>query len=464
MSCPIHDRCTCYGASLQYTTSMTTGSTSMGSPQSVPQTNNILLGYEWAAPLVTSSAAWCPLEPVIIQPPTLRSGQEMIQSDRYRLGNLHEASPLHHSAYHRESRVHDREQKQASSFREQVRFPLPHIPLRAKAKVKLAAQHPYPTPYIQGVSRMAMPSHASLLQSHRSSTSSLADYDGLSQIAAMNFDRPDPLALFDEPPPPYPNNSLLVSPLSDVFPQSALLPTERHLHVGSFTPSPLAPVPLRHSSLYQVLKQDTAISPAQGTLQSGVSSIAHALEPQELQARQVPPACLSVLGNTQGPMVSASESALSTGQSTSATPLAVVAAADACPTLPQLPTLALSEQAQPPVSSATPPSASVRAQDGSVVTPSQVHTLIQPIPEVTTQDYDTLPRLRKVSPPSPPPCPFQTCRFANAFTKAASSRPAASCNAGIRQGRPICGIKPALTSVIAPVIFDGRSGDVLTRR
>jgi hypothetical protein len=467
MSCPIHDRCTCYGAPLQYTTSMTTGSTSMGSPHSVPQTNNILLGYEWAAPLVTSSAAWYPVEPVIIQPPTLHSGQEIIQSDRYRLGNMHEASPLH-SAYHRESRVHHREQKQASSFREQVRFPLPHIPLRAKAKVKLATQHPYPTPYIQGVSRMAMPSHASLLQSHRSSTSSLSDYDGLSQIAAMNPDRPDPLALFDEPPPPYPNNSLLVSPLSDVFPQSVLLPTERHLDVGSFTPSPLAPVPLRHSSLYQVLKQDTAISPAQGTLQSGVSSIAHALEPQELQARQVPPACLSVLvlGNSEGPTVSTSESALSTlstSQSTSATSLAVVAAADPCPTLPQLPTLAPSSQAQPPVSSATPPSESVRAQNGSVVTPSQVHTLMQPIPEVTTQDYDTLPRLRKVSPPL---LPLALSKHADlqTFTKAASSHPAGSCVAWIRQRRSICGVKPTLTSVIAPVIFDGRSGDVLTRR
>src|SRR5579863_7874713 len=155
---------------------------------------------------------------------------------------------------------------------------------------------------------MAMPSNASLLQSHRSGTSSLANYDGLSQIeSAMT---PDPLAVFDEPPPPYPNNSLLVSPLtrSDVFSQSAHLPTERHLDVGSFTPSPLAPVPLRHSSLYQVLKHDTSISPAQGTLQSGVSSIAHALEPQELQVQQVPPACTPVLGNTRGPTIGASES------------------------------------------------------------------------------------------------------------------------------------------------------------
>jgi len=129
MSCPIHDRCTCYG-SLQYTASVT--STSMGSPQFAPQTNNIFVGYEWTTPLVTPSAAWCPLEPVIIQPPTLRSGQETLQSDRHRLGNMHEALPLH-SAYHRESRV-DREQKQAS-LREQVRLPRPHILLRAYAKL-----------------------------------------------------------------------------------------------------------------------------------------------------------------------------------------------------------------------------------------------------------------------------------------------------------------------------------------
>jgi hypothetical protein len=269
---------------------------------------------------------------------------------------------------------------------------------------------------------VAMPSHASLLQSHRSSTSGLADYDGLSQSESAVI--PDPLALFDEPPPPYPNNSLLVSPLSDVFPQSALLPTERHLHLGSFTPSPLAPVPLRHSSLYQVLKEDTAISPAQGTLQSGVSSIAHALEPQELQARQVPPVCLPVLGDAQGPVVSASDSPLGTGQPPSATSHAVVAVADPCQSLPQLvPTLAPVAQAQPPVSSATPPtSASARAQNGSVVTtPTQAHTLtlMEPIPPelTTTQDYDTLPRLRKVSPPPPLPPSITSCRFANTFLR-----------------------------------------------
>ena len=89
-----------------------------------------------------------------------------------------------------------------------------------------------------------------------------------------------------DPPPPYSNNSLLASPLSDVFTQSALLPTDHHLDDGLIAASPLAPVPLRHSSLYLVLKHDSPNAPAQcALLHSGVSSIARALEPQELQAR-----------------------------------------------------------------------------------------------------------------------------------------------------------------------------------
>lgn len=41
------------------------------------------------------------------------------------------------------------------------------------------------------------------------------------------------------------------------------------------------------------------------------------------------------------------------------------------------------------------------AQDESVVTPLQSHTLVPSQGEVTTQDYDTFPRLRKVRPPCP---------------------------------------------------------------
>src|SRR5579863_9777836 len=171
---------------------------------------------------------------------------------------------------------------------------------------------------------MALPSSFSeplvpLFRAHQSGTASgFANYDGLSQFESVI--NPDQLRPFDEPPPPYPNNNSLLanSPLSEVFSQSALLPTERHLaDDGSIidTASPLAPVPLRHSSLYQVLKQDTPISPAQGTPQSGVSSIAHALQPQELQVRQAPPAHTPVLGNMRSHAIGcASDSVLSGDQ------------------------------------------------------------------------------------------------------------------------------------------------------
>jgi hypothetical protein len=231
-----------------------------------------------------------------------------------------------------------------------------------------------------------------LVQAHRNSTYGFTNYSGLSVI------HPDQSITFDEPPPPYPNNSP-VSPLSDVFSQPALLPTDRLLNIEPITSSPLAPVPLRHSSLYQVLKQESPVSPTQGTLQSGTSSIAHALEPQESQTRQAPPLSTPVLGNTRGSMIGASETALSASQIT-ATSLAAVAA-DPCPHFPEDPTTATSARALPPVSSATPPCTSVAAQNGFVVTPLQAHTLVLSQPEVTTHDYDTFPRLRKVSYPLP---------------------------------------------------------------
>ena len=256
---------------------------------------------------------------------------------------------------------------------------------------------------------MGMPSNHSeplvpLLQAHRNNTSGLANYDTLSQIDSVIHT--DQSAIFDEPPPPYPNNALLVSPLSDVFPQSALLSNERLLNVGPVAQSPLAPVPLRHSSLYQVLKQESPVSPAQGTLQSGMSSIAHALEQQEPRARHAPPPCTPVLGDTSGSTTGgASESALSASQITP-TSLAVVAADHRCLALPQVPALAPSTlPAQLPVSSATPPYAAVPSQNGSVATPLPAHTLAQSLVDVTTHDYDTLPRLRKVRPPPPAPSP-----------------------------------------------------------
>lgn len=238
---------------------------------------------------------------------------------------------------------------------------------------------------------MTMPnSHPEMLvQAHRNSTYSFANYSGLSLI------HPDQSITFDEPPPPYPNNSLPVGPLSDVFSQPALLPTDRLLNVEPITSSPLAPVPLRHSSLYQVLKQESPASPAQGTLQFGTSSIAHALELRESQSRQAAPLGTPVLGNS---MIGASESALSASQITT-TSLAAVAA-DPCLHLPEDSTAATSAQTMPPVSSTTPPCTSV-ARHGSVVTPLLTHTLAPSQPEVTTHDYDTFPRLRKVSHPLP---------------------------------------------------------------
>ena len=242
-----------------------------------------------------------------------------------------------------------------------------------------------------------------LVQAHRNSTSGFGSYNGLSGT------NPDHQLAFDEPPPPYPNNSL---PVTDVFSQSALLPTDRHLSVGQITQSPLTPVPLRHSSLYQVLnlKQEYPASPTLGavTLQSGVSSIAHALELQEPPARQARPPCTPVIGNARGYPIGASESVMSASQMPTSS-LAVVPA-DPCPPMPQ---------AHRPVSSATPPCASVPAQTGSVVTPLQAHTLVPALPEVTTHDYDTFPRLRKVS--SPPPCPSKSMPYTYVYERALAS-------------------------------------------
>jgi hypothetical protein len=151
-----------------------------------------------------------------------------------------------------------------------------------------------------------------LVQARRSSTSRYGNYNAPSVI------NPDRSLSFDEPPPPYPNNSLPVSSLSDVFSHSALLHTDRFTSAGPITQSPLTPVPLRHSSLYQVLKQESPASPTQGTLQSGESSIAHALELQEPQARRVHPSCTPILGNARlrGSTIGASELALSAGKIT----------------------------------------------------------------------------------------------------------------------------------------------------
>jgi hypothetical protein len=118
MSCPIHDRCTCYATSLHYTASL---STSTGSSQ-LPQASNIFVGYEWAAPMVPTSAAWYPLDSVILQPQTSHSA-----------GNTSGTMPLH-SSYYPEPHVYEREQKVASSH-EQVCFPFSYTPSLAYPKL-----------------------------------------------------------------------------------------------------------------------------------------------------------------------------------------------------------------------------------------------------------------------------------------------------------------------------------------
>jgi hypothetical protein len=242
------------------------------------------------------------------------------------------------------------------------------------------------------------------LRAHRNSFSGLANYDLVSPVESA-ISNPDFTTAFDEPPPPYPNNVLFVnnSP-SDGFSPSAVVPTDSLLSIGSIVQSPLAPVPLRHSSLYHVLKQESPNSPAQGTRQSRASSIAHALEPQELQGREVPLSCTPAVRHRQNSTIGRPQLLLNIE------PAAVEV--ETSPALPQLPVLDLAPpaeaQAQDPVSSDTPPCVApvVPAQDSSVVTPLEAHTLADSLPDVTTHDYDTVPRLRKVS----VPCPFLKCR------------------------------------------------------
>ena len=129
MSCPIHDRCACCSTSLQYAASITT---TTGSSQFAPQSGNIVFGYEWGAPLVTASGGpWHTVDPVTFRPAsTLYSGQDLSQPDRYRARNSYETMPLHHT-YHRETRAHPHEQKQALSSREQVRIVIVNLSSQA---------------------------------------------------------------------------------------------------------------------------------------------------------------------------------------------------------------------------------------------------------------------------------------------------------------------------------------------
>jgi hypothetical protein len=193
-----------------------------------------------------------------------------------------------------------------------------------------------------------------LAEAHRnSSPSGFGDHNG---HPVINLDQP---IAFDEPlaSPPYWNDSVTISPLGDASLQSALLPNagDHSLSMGQIMPPPLTPMPLRHSSLYQVLKQDPPPSPVP---QSAASSIAHALELQEPQVRQASLSHTPVLGNAPGPTIGASENALSACQA----PLTVVAVGPNH-TLPHGHTLPVSSR---PSSSMGPPISSSQDSMGTL--------------------------------------------------------------------------------------------------
>ena len=233
-------------------------------------------------------------------------------------------------------------------------------------------------------------------QAHQGYTSSFENQEEFLQTESkMGCDQ----SAFDEPPPPYTNHSLVAHhPLSNNLPPSAVL--TRHLrNVGPITSSPLAPVPLRHSSLFQVLKHESPASPSIGTFQhSRVSSLAHALEPQGPQARQTPLPCTPALGDRQGTFGISAPSPSATQMSSMS--LNLVAPGDACPTLVQVPPQSVPAHAQGPLSSETPSinvTVNATTHSLSLVTPLSPRTLAPSFPEVANQDYEMVPRPRKVS-------------------------------------------------------------------
>ena len=103
MSCPIHNHCTGYAASLPCNTSMVRPSTTtifFPSLELIPQANNIFVGYEWGAPLAPSPIAcpsqWYPFD--VQHHPTSHSGGFE--------GNIQGTIPLQNSySYHPEPRA-----------------------------------------------------------------------------------------------------------------------------------------------------------------------------------------------------------------------------------------------------------------------------------------------------------------------------------------------------------------------
>jgi len=238
-------------------------------------------------------------------------------------------------------------------------------------------------------------------QAARNSVPGFANYSLSSIGSVVNFDT-FPFTPIDELPRPHLANPMLVSPLGNIFSQATVPEPERLSDVGSIT---LTPVPQHHSSLYRVLEHGFQPSPTQGTMPSATSSVAHALELQEQPTQLVPPPCMPAFGNRWDLKIGPSETSLSGSQIIS-TPLVAMTEADARLTVPKLPALPVGSTCQvqvpSPVSCAMPPRApTTQAQNGSAaVTPLRGHTVARSLPEVTTNDHDTLPRLRKVSTPS----------------------------------------------------------------
>jgi hypothetical protein len=140
------------------------------------------------------------------------------------------------------------------------------------------------------------------------------------------------------------------------------------------------------------------------TLQSGVSSLAHALDVQEPMARESPPlSCtdIPVLDSAHGYMFGASESRAAMNASQIPTTPLAVRAADPSP-------VHQADRPVTPVSSATLPCASVPAQNGPAAIPPQACTVVLSPLEF---DSNTFLRPRKVSSPPLRPCIPKVCRI-----------------------------------------------------
>ncbi|KAH9011417.1 hypothetical protein EDB83DRAFT_2322200 [Lactarius deliciosus] len=376
----------------------------------VPLSSNHLFGPEWAPMVPTPGGPWHVVDPVASHPSSMSYsslGQDLSQPDYYHdPRNAYEALPLHHD-YNEGSHPHTHEQKQAHPSCDQVNVVVVNVLSLADTSMgQFWKQHSHPTSYIQGVSRMTIRNCFSgstqpALCLNWGGISSLAGHEELSQT---NSERPATdhwKRLFDEPPSPYPNNSH--PPLSGVFLPDAALSTDHLWNIDPMTSSPLAHVPLRQSSLYQVLKHEL---PALPSLHSRMSSLAHALDPQDPQAHQAALPCTPAPGDRIGSFGMSAPSPNAAHQVSTSLPLGAGAGdPSSFSTLVQVPHPVVSApaQTQGSVSSEAPPTTCAIAppQNLSIVTLLHAHFPAHSFPEVATHDYDTLPRLRKLQPALP---------------------------------------------------------------